>query len=137
MKKENIEKILQDAWLGINVEEDELFNPMDFLFYDQDKDKMIERIAWLMMRPEYFSFVCKYVLNIEISPFQSLILSLRLRIAFISVGLLPLKLAPFLHAFTYISYISSFDLLRASAFDINCFVVPLVSQEPSCINHSV
>ena len=74
MKKENIEKILQDAWLGINVNEDELFNPMDFLFYDQDKDKMIERIAWLMMRPEYFSFVCKYVLNIEISPFQSLIL---------------------------------------------------------------
>ena len=74
MKKENIEKILQDAWLGINVKEDELFNPMDFLFYDQDKDKMIERIAWLMMRPEYFSFVCKYVLNIEISPFQSLIL---------------------------------------------------------------
>ena len=47
---------------------------MDFLFYDQDKDKMIERIAWLMMRPEYFSFVCKYILNIEISPFQSLIL---------------------------------------------------------------
>ena len=41
MKKENIEKILQDAWLGINVKEDELFNPMDFLFYDQDKDKMI------------------------------------------------------------------------------------------------
>tara|TARA_R100000664_G_scaffold8047_2_gene13422 strand:+ start:1605 stop:3605 length:2001 start_codon:yes stop_codon:yes gene_type:complete len=74
MKKENIEKILQDAWLGINVKEDELFNPMDFLFYDQDKDKMIERIAWLMMRPEYFSFVCKYILNIEISPFQSLIL---------------------------------------------------------------
>ena len=39
-----------------------------------DKDKLLERIAWLMMRPEYFSFACKYILNIELSPFQSLIL---------------------------------------------------------------
>ena len=27
-----------------------------------------------MMRPEYFSFACKYILNIELSPFQALIL---------------------------------------------------------------
>ena len=74
MKKENIEKTIQDAWLGIDVREEDLFNPMEFLFHDGDPDKVLERIAWLMMRPEYFSFVCKYILNIEISPFQSLIL---------------------------------------------------------------
>ena len=51
-----------------------LFNPMDFIFDDEDKDKLLERIAWLMMRPEYFSFACKYILNIELSPFQALIL---------------------------------------------------------------
>ena len=64
---------LDDAWLGINVDEKELFNPMNFVFQD-DKDKLLERIAWLMMRPEYFSFACKHLLNIELSPFQSLIL---------------------------------------------------------------
>ena len=74
MKKENLEKVIQDAWLGIDIDETNLFNPMDFLFHDGDMDKVLERIAWLMMRPEYFSFVCKYILNIEISPFQSLIL---------------------------------------------------------------
>ena len=66
---------LNDAWLGIEVDESKLFNPMDFVFDDEDKDKLLERIAWLMMRPEYFSFACKYILNIELSPFQALILN--------------------------------------------------------------
>ncbi len=70
----NLDRVIQDAWLGIDVKDGDLFNPMDFLFHDDDPDKMLERIAWLMMRPEYFSFVCKYILNIEISPFQSLLL---------------------------------------------------------------
>ena len=70
----NLDRVIQDAWLGIDVKDEDLFNPMDFLFHDDDPDKMLERIAWLIMRPEYFSFVCKYVLNIEISPFQSLLL---------------------------------------------------------------
>ena len=71
MKKE---QILNDAWLGISVDESSLFNPMDFVMEGADKDDLLERVAWLMMRPEYFSFVCKYVLNIELSPFQALIL---------------------------------------------------------------
>ena len=70
----DIQKTIQDAWLGIDVREEDLFNPMEFLFHDGDPDRVLERIAWLMMRPEYFSFACKYILNIEISPFQSLIL---------------------------------------------------------------
>ena len=65
---------IQDAWLNIEVDESSLFNPMDFLMSDSDNEKLLERVAWLMMRPEYFSFVCKYVLNIELSPFQSLLL---------------------------------------------------------------
>lgn len=70
----NNQQILDDAWLGIDIDESSLFNPMDFVVDSADKDQLIERIAWLMMRPEYFSFVCKYVLNIELSPFQALIL---------------------------------------------------------------
>jgi hypothetical protein len=50
---------LEDAWLGIDVDESTLFNPMDFLMQDSDNEKLVERIAWLMMRPEYFSFACK------------------------------------------------------------------------------
>lgn len=65
---------LEDAWLGIDVDEKLLFNPMDFITEGADKDQLLERIAWLMMRPEYFSFACKYILNIELLPFQSLLL---------------------------------------------------------------
>lgn len=65
---------LDDAWLGITVDESKLFNPMDFVMEAGDSEKLIERIAWLMMRPEYFSFACKYILNIELSPFQALLL---------------------------------------------------------------
>ena len=65
---------LQDAWLNIEVDESLLFNPMEFVLEGADTDELLERIAWLMMRPEYFSFACKYILNIELSPFQALIL---------------------------------------------------------------
>jgi hypothetical protein len=67
-------RLLEDAWLGIDVDETSLFNPMDFVMQDQDNETLLKRLAWLMMRPEYFSFACKYILNIELSPFQSLLL---------------------------------------------------------------
>ena len=70
----NNKQKLQDAWLGIEVDESSLFNPMDFIMEGADKDQLIERIAWLMMRPEYFSFASKYVLNIDLAPMQSLLL---------------------------------------------------------------
>ena len=70
----NFNRQLEDAWLGIDVDESSLFNPMDFIIEGQDKDRLLERIAWLMMRPEYFSFACKYILNIELAPMQALLL---------------------------------------------------------------
>ena len=70
----NNQQKLQDAWLGIEVDENSLFNPMDFIMEGADKDQLIERIAWLMMRPEYLSFASKYVLNIDLAPMQSLLL---------------------------------------------------------------
>tara|TARA_R110000824_G_scaffold227986_6_gene415816 strand:- start:2491 stop:4470 length:1980 start_codon:yes stop_codon:yes gene_type:complete len=65
---------LDDAWLGIDVDESTLFNPMDFVMQDSDNDALLKRLAWLLMRPEYFSFACKHILNIQISPFQALLL---------------------------------------------------------------
>ena len=58
-------KQLEDAWLGIDVDESGLFNPMDFVMQDSDNEKLLERIAWLFMRPEYFSFACKFILNLS------------------------------------------------------------------------
>lgn len=68
------QQLLDDAWLGIDVDESKLFNPMDFVMQDSDNEALLKRLSWLMMRPEYFSFACKYILNIEVSPFQALLL---------------------------------------------------------------
>jgi hypothetical protein len=70
----NNRQILEDAWLGIDVDESTLFNPMDFIMQDSDNEALIQRLTWLMTQPEYFSFACKYILNIELSPFQALLL---------------------------------------------------------------
>ena len=67
-------KNIENAWLGIDVDESKLFNPLEFVVDGADRDDLLERIAWLMVQPEYFSFVCKYILNIELLPFQSLLL---------------------------------------------------------------
>ena len=69
----DIQKQLDDAWLGIDVDETKLFNPMDFVM-GEDNEELVKRLSWLMMRPEYFSFTCKHVLNIELSPFQAVLL---------------------------------------------------------------
>ena len=69
----DIQKQLEDAWLGIDVDESTLFNPMDFVM-GEDNEELIKRLSWVMMRPEYFSFACKHVLNIELSPFQAVLL---------------------------------------------------------------
>ena len=65
---------LEDAWLGIEVDEKDLFDPMTFVSQADDHDELVARLAWLMQMPEYFSFSCKYIFNIQISPFQALLL---------------------------------------------------------------
>jgi len=72
-KSQQYVKQLEDAWLGINVDESTLFNPMDFVM-GEDNEELIKRLSWIMMRPEYFSFACKHILNIELSPFQAVLL---------------------------------------------------------------
>lgn len=70
---QKIHEVISDAWLNIYVNENTLFNPLEsFPAYFDDKPH--EYVLWLMQRPEYFYFICKEVLNIEILPFQSVIL---------------------------------------------------------------
>ena len=68
-----VKSILDDAWLNIDVNEKDLFNPVHFISED-DPEEFHIRLAWLMMEPEYFSFVCKQIFNIDLLPVQALIL---------------------------------------------------------------
>lgn len=72
--KPNMEQIIQDAWLGIEVDPETLFNPLNYIYDQGGIDDFADRLAWLFMQPEYFYFACKYILGIEITPFQSLLL---------------------------------------------------------------
>ena len=65
---------LEDAWLNIDVEEDSLFDPVDFIFRQGNTDDLHLRLSWLMMQPEYFSMVCKQIFNIDLLPVQALML---------------------------------------------------------------
>ena len=66
----NTPKILQDAWLNLDVEESELINPFAL---DVEEEFHI-KLTWLLSNPEYFSFICKYIFNIEVLPAQALML---------------------------------------------------------------
>lgn len=70
-KAANLRKI-EDAWLGLDIEDDNVFNPMSILKLDDDDFHL--KLTWLLSNPEYFSFLCKHILNIQIIPSQALIL---------------------------------------------------------------
>lgn len=70
---DDLRKILADAWLNMSFDEDKLFDPLARV-PDHIKDKPHLWYTYLMMQPEYFSFLCKEILNTEILPFQGVIL---------------------------------------------------------------
>ena len=65
---------IEDAWLNIDVDEDSLFDPVDFIFRQGNTDDLHLRLSWLMMQPEYFSMICKQIFNIDLLPVQALML---------------------------------------------------------------
>jgi hypothetical protein len=71
MKKDKL-KVIDEAWLGLDVIDTDIFNPMSIL--NPSDDDFHLKLSWLMSRPEYFSFLCNEVLNIQLLPSQSLIL---------------------------------------------------------------
>ena len=66
-------KTIKDAWLNIDIDEENLFDPLSYI-YQSSEDDFHLRLMWLLQRPEYFSFVCKQIFSIEILPMQALIL---------------------------------------------------------------
>ena len=65
-------KKIDEAWLKIDVDEKDLFNPTSML--NPSDDDFHLKLTWLMTRPEYFSFLVKQIFNIQLLPSQALIL---------------------------------------------------------------
>lgn len=68
-QNENL-KAINDAWLNIQTDESKIINP----FSVQVEEEFTTKLTWLLTNPEYFSFICKEMLNIEILPTQALML---------------------------------------------------------------
>ena len=66
-------KELNNAWLNLNVEDNYVINPFERLRVDEPEE-FYKRLTCLFLNPDYFSFVCKHVLNIDLLPMQALIL---------------------------------------------------------------
>ena len=68
-----LEEKLAESYLGILVDDDTIFNPLENL-PSCAHDKFPEYIMWLMSQPDYFYFLMKYVLQIESFPMQCVII---------------------------------------------------------------
>jgi hypothetical protein len=65
-------KNIEEAWLGLDDVGAEVFNPMSFVNPLDDDFEL--RLAYIMSRPEYLSFLSSKLLNIQLLPLQSLVL---------------------------------------------------------------
>lgn len=70
---QDLTKRLDAAWLNLDIDDIHVINPFDRLKTD-DPEEFYKRLTCLLMNPEYFSFICKHILNIDLLPMQVLIL---------------------------------------------------------------
>lgn len=66
---DKIDKVLSEAYLNIYVDEEKIFNPL-MNMPEEFEEAPEGYIAWLMMQPSYFHFICRELLNIELFPLQ-------------------------------------------------------------------
>jgi len=64
---------INNAWLRLNVDDKYIINPFERLRTD-DPAEFYKRLTCLFVNPDYFSFICKHILNIDLLPMQALIL---------------------------------------------------------------
>ena len=67
--EEELQQILNDAWLGIRVDEEKMFNPMLYVPAELEDDPQLY-YAWLMSNPDYFALFLREIMNIQLLPFQ-------------------------------------------------------------------
>jgi hypothetical protein len=69
----SVHQILQDAWLNVIINEKTLYNPLESI-PDICSHRPELYFSWLLTRPEYLGFAAKVLLNINLAPFQVVIL---------------------------------------------------------------
>lgn len=67
------DELIRDAYLGVDFTSNEIFNPIANIPESCYSNPYIY-LMWLMSRPEYFCLFVKHILNIELYPFQALII---------------------------------------------------------------
>lgn len=73
LSKDELQKLLADAWLNVKLDHGSYWNPLqEFPQFCEDRPE--HYITWLMSQPEYFSFLCREILNVDIYPTQGLVL---------------------------------------------------------------
>jgi hypothetical protein len=65
-------KNINEAWLGLDTLEADIFNPMSILKPSEEDFHL--KLTWLMSRPDYLPFFAHHILNIQLLPSQSLII---------------------------------------------------------------
>jgi hypothetical protein len=68
-----VKQLLDDAYLNILVDPETIWNPLRKI-PDEFADYPHLYIQWLMTQPEYFHFMCREIMNIDLQPFQCVIL---------------------------------------------------------------
>mgnify|MGYP003641698737 FL=1 len=63
---------IEDAWLNIDIRDDYILNPLKDIPEAAVEEPYIF-FSYAMGRPQYFAAFCKYVMNIDMLPFQSVI----------------------------------------------------------------
>lgn len=66
-------KILDDAWLGILVDEKDLFNPLQSILHEFEDEAHLA-LSYLMMQPQFFSLFVKEIMNVQLLPTQMVLL---------------------------------------------------------------
>lgn len=61
------------AYLKTFVNEEPKYNPLDLL-KTEDNEEFEKKLTWLLMQPDYFWFLVKNILNVDLLPFQTVIL---------------------------------------------------------------
>lgn len=69
--QENINHVLSDAYLNMKVDSEKFYNPLMNIPKDIDQDLYY---MYLLADPNYFYFICKEILGIDLHPFQCVIL---------------------------------------------------------------
>lgn len=69
LTREEIEKLSQDAWLNIDVNEQTLCDLFSNVPQELE-DKPYLWYTYLLTKPEYFHTLCKNILNVDLMPYQ-------------------------------------------------------------------